>query len=99
MTRAPESTSRSSNLGSSAKILQKKKNRGKKAQQDWRGQEGSTPATKVNAAKPNKANKKKNNDWNRNCLGGAARNLSQVKCYNCNKKSHYAKNCNELLKN
>ena len=39
-------------------------------------EELKTPATEVNAIKPGKANKKKNNNQNRNYLGGAARDLS-----------------------
>ena len=75
--RAPESTPRSSNLELSAKAWwEKKKDRRRRDQQDWRGQKGSTPATGVNVAEPGEANKKKNNDWNRNCLGRAACNLS-----------------------
>ena len=96
---ALESTFRSSNPESSAKAQREKKNRRKWEQQDRQGQEGSTPASGVNSAEPGKADKKKNDDRNRNCLGGAARDLSQVKCYNCNKKSHYANNCTKPPKN
>ena len=74
---APESTTpRSSNPESSAKARREKKDRRRQEQQDWRGQKSSTPANEVNAAEPGEANKKKNNDWNRNCLGRAACNLS-----------------------
>ena len=98
--RAPESTTpRSSNSESSTKAWREKKNRRRREQRDRRGQESSTPATGVNAAEPGKASKKKKNDRNRNCSGGAARNLSQIKCYNCNKRSHYTNNCIEPLKN
>ena len=98
--RAPESTTpRSSNPESSAKARREKKDRRRREQRDRRGQEGSTPATGVNAAEPGEANKKKNDDRNRNRSGGAARDLSQVKCYNCNKRGHYANNCTKPPKN
>ena len=58
----PETTSRSSNPESSAKARREKKDRCRREQQDRRGQEGSTPASGVNAAKPSKANKKKNDN-------------------------------------
>ena len=41
--------------------------------------------TGVNVAKPNKVNKKKNDD--QNCSSEAAHNLSKLKCYNWNKKT------------
>ena len=97
--RALKSTSRSSNPESFAKAWWEKKDRRRREQRDRRGQKGSIPASGVNVAKPSKANKKKNNDQNRNCLGGAARDLSQIKCYNCNKKGYYANNCIKPLKN
>ena len=68
---------RSSNLEPSTKAQRKKKKDCRQwDQQDRQGQKGFTPATRVNAAEPGKANKKKNNDWNQNRLGGAARNLN-----------------------
>ena len=100
--RAPESTPRSNNPEPSAKTRRDKKDRRRRDQRGRRGQEGSTPATKVNAAEPGEANKKKNDDRNRNRSGGAtrdSRDLSQVRCYNCNKKGHYSNNCTELPKN
>ena len=97
--RAPETTSRSSNPESSAKARREKKDRRRQEQRDRRGQEGSTPATGVNAAEPGEANKKKNDDRNRNCSGGAARDFSQIKCYNCQKMGYYANKCPEPSKN
>ena len=61
-TRAPESTSRSSNPESFVKAQQEKKNRRKREQRDRRGQKGSTPASGINTAEPGKANKKKNDN-------------------------------------
>ena len=96
---APESTPRSSNSESSAKARREKKNCRRREQRDRQGQKGSTPASEVNATKPGEANKKKNNDQNRNCLGGATRDLNQIWCYNCNKRGYYANNCTEPPKN
>ena len=54
---------------------EKKKDCRQYDQRQWQ-QEGSTLAIGVNGTEPSKANKKKNDDQNRNCLGGAARDLS-----------------------
>lgn len=43
--------------------------------------------------------RKKNKDRNRNYLGKMAHDLSKMKYYNCNKKSHYLNNCIEPSKN
>ena len=68
---------RSSNPKPSANTWQeKKKDRCQQDQQDWRGQKGSTPAIEVNVTESDKANKKKNDDQNQNCLGGTACDLS-----------------------
>ena len=57
--RAPELMPRFSNPEFSAKAQrEKKKNRRRRNQQDWQSQKRSTPAIKVNAAEPGKANKK-----------------------------------------
>ena len=77
----------------------KKKDRCKRKQQGQQDQKDSSPTIEVNAAEAGKANKKKNDNWNENYLGKAARNLSQVKYYNCNKKGHYTNNCNKSLNN
>ena len=46
-----------------------------------RGQSNNTPATGVNATTVKKSDKK------------ADKELSQVECYNCHKKGHYANKC------
>ena len=90
----------SSNLESFAKARrEKKKDRRQRDQRNWQGQKGSTPATRVNAAKPGEAKKKKNNNQNWNCLGRAARNLNQIKYYNCQKMCHYINKCSKPSKN
>lgn len=85
--RAPESLAlpRSNNLESSAKSQwENKKNRRRQKQQDRRDQEGSTLAIVVNASKPGRANKKKNNDKNhdrnrnQNCFDRTAPDMSKT---------------------
>ena len=71
------------------------KEKKKKGQQYGRDcQEGFTPTTGVNAAQPGEP-KKKNDDKNRDCSDRTARDLSQVKCYNCQKMGHYSRKCLE----
>ena len=77
-TQALESTPRSSNPESSAKAWREKKDHCRREQRDRQGQKGSTSASGVNATEPGEANKKKNDDRNRNHSGGATCNLSQV---------------------
>lgn len=55
--------------------------------QGQRQREGFTPATGVNAAQDGKPNQKKNNK-NQNCSDRTSRDLSQVKCYNCQKMGY-----------
>ena len=74
----------------SEKARKKKKKKGRRYGRDH--QEGSTPATRVNAAQPGEPKKK--ND-NKNCSDRTARDLSQVKCYNCQKMGHYCRRCPE----
>ena len=98
--RAPKSTPRFSNPEPSTKARrEKKKDRRWRDQQDWQGQKSFTPATGVNAAEPGEANKKKNDDRNRNCLSKAAYDLNQIKCYNYQKIGYYTNKCPKLSKN
>lgn len=41
-------------------------------------------AIRINAIKPVKINKKNNNKWNWNCLGGVIQDLNQIRYYNYN---------------
>ena len=56
-------------------------------------------AIKVNKIKLGKTNKKKNNNYNQNCLGKITRNLNKIWYYNCNEKAHYLNNYIKSLKN
>ena len=75
-----------------------KKSRKKKDRQFARDRQGSTPATGVNSIQSGEPNqKKKNDDKNQSRLGldKTPRDLSRVKCFNCQKMDHYANTCLE----
>lgn len=54
------------------------------------------PAIEINTALPKEPNQKKNNQ---NCLDKTTYNFKQIKCYNCQKLSHYTINCMKSSKN
>ena len=83
---------------SSAKARRDKKKNRRRYDQRQRQTEGSTPASGVNAAKVGEP-KKRNDDRNWNRPSRTPRDLRESTCYNCNKKSHFAKSCSEPLKN
>lgn len=68
---------------------EKKKNR-----RNWRQHEGSTPATRITAAKPGEpSQKKKNKNWNH--LDRTPCDFSTIKYYTCQKMDHYSNDCLE----
>ena len=77
---------------------EKKKDRRQNKQRDRQGQEGSTSVTGVYVAKPGKPKQKKKNR-DQNYLNKTPRDVSQVMCYNCNRKGYYLNACPETLKN
>lgn len=87
----PTTLQRSEEASDKAQREKKKNhcNRGRDRGRDQRGQEGSTPATGVNALEHGETGKKKKNQ-NR-----SDRVLSSVTYYNCDKKGYYLNSCPE----
>lgn len=87
----------SNNLEFSAKASQDKKKNCRQYNKQY--QKSSIPATKINAAKLDKANKRKSDNKNWNYLGKISHNPKKSTCYNCNKKGHDEKFFSKFLKN
>ncbi len=65
--------------------------RGRPRKQDRReGQDGSSAITGTNATQAIKGQKKKRHDGQ-----GPKMDISEITCYNCNKKGHYSRDCTE----
>ncbi len=73
------------------KARKEKKRRGHQGKRDRQeGQDGSPVATGANTTQATEGQKKKRRDGQ-----GPKRDISEITCYNCNKKGHYSRDCTE----
>ena len=83
--KAKETRPASSRAEASEPSEQARKEKKRKRHPERRDKKEQTPASTANATEVQQKKKKKNRD----------RDVSEVTCYNCNKKGHYANTCTE----
>ncbi len=71
------------------KKKKRKEYQGKRDRQE--GRDGSPAAMGANVSQATEGQKKKRRNGQ-----GPKRDISEIICYNCNKKGHYSKDCTEL---